>query len=124
MVRLAVRPSTSSTNMQDDLAVIAGPIGGFGYRADDHGNAIGSADALSLSGTSLSGAGVIETTADADAFSFTTTGGSVSLTAAVGSYVLATTGASAGATLDLRLELRDASGNLITSADTAALAGR
>jgi hypothetical protein len=114
-------PSTSSNNFQDDLAVIAGPIGGFGYRADDHGNSIGSADALSLSGTTLSASGVIETTADADSFSFSTSGGAVSFTAAVGSYVLAQTGSSAGATLDLKLELRDASGNLIASADTASL---
>jgi hypothetical protein len=35
--------------------------------------------------------------------------------------VLAQTGSSSGATLDLQLELRDASGNLITSVDTASL---
>ena len=113
--------SAAYNSIQDDMAVIASASNGFGYRADDHGNAIGSAAALSVSGTSLSGSGVIETTADSDVFSFSTTGGAVSLTAAVGSYVLGQTGSSSGATLDLRLELRDAAGNLITSADTASL---
>ncbi|MDB5323387.1 MAG: hypothetical protein JWN40_5018 [Phycisphaerales bacterium] len=107
---------------QDDLSVLSNSAtNGFGYRPDDHGNSIGSADAFSLSGTTLSGSGVIETTADTDSFSFSTSGGAVSFTAAVGSYVLAQTGSSAGGTLDLRLELRDAAGNLITSADTASL---
>jgi hypothetical protein len=113
--------STSATTYQDDMAVIAAANNGFGYRPDDHGNSAGAAAALSLSGSSLSGSGVIEQTTDADYFSFTTSGGAVSFTAAVGSYVLGQTGASAGATLDLQFELRDASGNLITSADTASL---
>lgn len=113
--------STSSTTYQDDMAIIAGGNNGFGYRADDHGNSIGAATALSLSGTALSGSGVIEQMTDADYFSFSTSGGSVSFTAAVGSYVLGQTGSSSGATLDLQLELRDASGNLIASADTASL---
>jgi hypothetical protein len=113
--------TTTATTYQDDMSVIASANNGFGYRADDHGNSIASADALSLSGTTFTGSGVIETTSDLDSFSFSTSSGSVSFTAAVGSYVLAQTGSSSGATLDLKLELRDAAGNLITSADTASL---
>jgi hypothetical protein len=119
--------STSSTSIQDDLAVISSSsTNKFGYRADDHGGSAASADLLTASGSSLSGSGVVEITSDSDWLAFTTAGGSVSFTASVGSYVRANAGTlgagdGAGATLDLTLELRDAAGNLIASSDTASL---
>ena len=60
---------------QDDVAVIASDYNGFGFRPDDHGNAISAADLLTLSGNKIFGAGIIETLEDKDFFSFTTPGG-------------------------------------------------
>ncbi|OQP51801.1 hypothetical protein A4H97_26710 [Niastella yeongjuensis] len=65
---------------QDDLAIIANNANGVGYRADDHSNARAGATPLSISGNgSAFNSGIIETTSDADFFTFTTTGGAVSL---------------------------------------------
>ncbi|MBT9393171.1 zinc-dependent metalloprotease [Hymenobacter sp. NST-14] len=63
---------------QDDLAIIASTTYNVGYRTDDHGNSTTAASALARSGTSLSGNGVVERTADQDYFRFTTSGGAVS----------------------------------------------
>ena len=58
---------------QDDLATITNVLG-VDYRADDHGDGIGSATPITLSSTSLdfSASGFIEQTNDVDYFSFTT----------------------------------------------------
>ncbi|UYZ63104.1 RICIN domain-containing protein [Hymenobacter weizhouensis] len=69
----------NANNTQDDLAIMSGTRFNVGYRADDHANAIAGATALSRSGTSVSGSGIIERTADQDYFSFTTSGGAVTL---------------------------------------------
>ena len=105
--------TTSSTTMQDDLAVLSGAANGFGYRADDHASAISGATAMTLDGSgALGGSGIIERMSDADYFSFSTAGGRVTFTGSV---------AGQGAMLDLKLELRSASGALLAAADTAAL---
>jgi hypothetical protein len=104
--------SSSANTMQDDLAILSGSNNAFGYRTDDHGNTAELADALAVSGSSISGAGIIEKMTDSDVFSFSTAGGSFSLAANVAQY---------GAMLDLKLELRAADGTLITSANTASL---
>lgn len=68
-------------NWQDDMAVIGGSTNGFGFRADDHGDTIPTADALVSTGVvqsitnSLSGKGIINTATDTDFFKFTATGG-------------------------------------------------
>lgn len=103
--------SSGSTVIQDDLAIISNTNNGFGYRADDHGGTNGTATALTASGGSLAGAGVIERSTDVDFFSFTTGGGQVSFTASIPT----------GGMLDLTLSLRNAAGNVITLADTASL---
>ena len=95
-------------HMQDDLAVISSSTNGFGYRADDYGNTVAASTALSESATSVSGAGVIEKTTDADVFSFTTGAGAVTLEADP---------AAQGGMLDVKLDLRDASGNLVAASD-------
>jgi hypothetical protein len=101
------------TSIQDDLDIISGVANGFGYRADDHGNSRLTADLLDvLDGVHASGAGIIETTADADYFKFSTPGGAVSLTADV---------AALGPMLDLALSLTDADGNVLGMSDTASL---
>jgi hypothetical protein len=105
-------PSTSSTATQDDLAVISSTTNGYGYRADDFANTIAAASTLTLNGTSASGAGVIEKTSDLDVFSFTSGAGGVSFSAKRSTF---------GGMLDVTLSLRDASGNLVASADTSNL---
>ncbi len=99
--------STSSTTYQDDMAVISRSTNAFGYRADDYGNSAVSAAPLAVSGTQLSGAGVITQTSDVDYFSFSADAGQVSLWVNAVSY----------SNLDARLELRDSGGVLIASAD-------
>jgi len=96
---------------QDDLAIITSQ-NGFGYRADDHGNTIASASALSVSGNSVSGGGIIERNTDVDVFSFTTGAGSISLNVSP---------AARGANLDVLAQLLDASGNIIAFSNPADL---
>lgn len=89
-----------ANNTQDDTAIISSVAG---YRADQHGDVISSATALS--GTSISTGGIIERRADADLFSFTTGSGPVSFTA---------TPAVPSPNLDIQLALYDGLGTLVT----------
>src|SRR5262249_43995600 len=78
----------SAPSLQDDMAVIARAANGFGYRPDDHGDNYRAATPLSRNGSALRATGLIGRTTDQDWFSFTTGGGTVSLSvqvAAVGS---------------------------------------
>jgi|GEM_PF-1669801 len=68
---------TDANNMEDDLAIITGQ-NGFGYRADLAGNSNGTAAPLNLDAVTVDDAGVIETQADVDVYSFTTGDGPVS----------------------------------------------
>lgn len=106
--------TNSSTTYQDNLAVISNSLNGFGYRADDHGNTVGTATAMYASGNTRSGSGVIERMTDADYFSFSSGAGAVSFTVNV---------ASVGANLDARVELRDSTGTLVASADPSGTLG-
>lgn len=99
--------SASSTTIQDDLAVLSRPANGFGYRPDDHANNSLNATPLVGSGNLLTGSGVLTTTSDVDYFSFETNAGDVTVSVTVPSAVN---------NLDARIELRDASNNLIASA--------
>ena len=91
----------------DDLAIITTGHG-FSYRSDDHGDQAATASPMIQVGTSVSGAGIVETTTDVDVWSFTTGAGSVSLE--VSPFT-------PGPNLDVRLDLYDAAGTLVTSAD-------
>jgi|GEM_PF-1363301 len=104
--------TTSASTFQDDMAVLSNATNGFGYRADDHGGTAATATALTINGSAASGSGIIERTTDADFFSFTTSGGQVSFTATVAQH---------GPTLDLRLEIQNASGTVLASASTSSL---
>jgi hypothetical protein len=64
------------------------------------------------SGGTFSGAGVIQTISDSDYFSFTTSGGSVTINGNVAQY---------GAMLDLKLKVFNATGQLVASADSTSL---
>jgi hypothetical protein len=97
----------AATIYQDDMAVISNTTNGFGYRADDHGSA-SKPTPLVFSGNTATASGIIEKMDDQDAFSFSTTGGSVTITQNV---------AAIGANLDSTLELRTATGTIIASAN-------
>ena len=102
----------SATTFQNDMDVIAGPANGFGYRTDDHGGATSTASSLVLNGTSANGSGIIEKTSDADYFRFDTGAGTVNFTAST---------IAKGATLDLKLEIRNAAGTVVAVANTSSL---
>ena len=71
-----------ANNPQDQLSIIAQANNGVTYRADDTGDTLATSRYLELFPDYSAGAqGVIERTADTDAFQFTTTGGLVSLRA-------------------------------------------
>jgi fibronectin type 3 domain-containing protein len=104
--------STAYNVYQDDLAIISSSANGFGYRADDHGNTIGSADALDVSDANVSASGIITATSDIDVFSFVTSAGTVNFNVNVAQY---------GAMLDATVKLVDLDGNVIASSDTTSL---
>ncbi len=99
-----------ANNLQDDYAVMQG--NGLPLRIDDHGNTVGTATLLggSASGgvTSASLRGVLERPTDVDVFVFS---------AAAGTASFSVSPAARSANLDARVELRDAGGNLLASAN-------
>jgi hypothetical protein len=97
----------SANNKEDDLAMIT-TNNGFGYRGDQQPGTPAGAPALVVSGTSVSGSGIIETGSDADTFAFTTTGGAVSLTAL---------GDATSQNLDVLAEILDAAGNVLAASN-------
>ncbi|MGE5610815.1 MAG: zinc-dependent metalloprotease family protein [Bacillota bacterium] len=104
--------SNDYNDRQNDMVVVAGRANGFGFRPDDHGNAYRQADAVSVSGTNFSGQGIIEKTNDVDYFKVQTGAGTIQVQA---------NPAAQGGMLDLKIELRDAKGRLVQSADTTSL---
>ncbi|WP_205510538.1 Ig-like domain-containing protein [Longitalea arenae] len=102
-------PSTT----QDDLAMIAGATYGVGYRADDYGNSVSAATALTInaSGT-VNNSGVIERTGDVDMFSFNTAGGNVNLSFNANTWYPG---------LDILATLYDMNGTAITSSNPTTL---
>jgi serralysin len=101
----------SANNSQDDLQIIT-TQNGFSYRDDDSGDTIATAKPLSISGTSLSGSGIIERNTDLDFYSFITGAGSISLT--VNPF-------SRGPNLDILAELYDSADTLIASSNLSEL---
>lgn len=114
-----------ANNTQDDLAVMAAKVA---FAADDHGDTAAAATPLVLTGATNilastpdsdpdnldpSNKGVLSSEGDVDVFSFRTGAGAIRL---VVSPALMPTG-TRGGNLDVRLELRDADGNLWAAAD-------
>ncbi len=93
-----------ANNAQDDFAVMSAH--GATLLADDHGDT--PADATALTGPDLDVSGMISTAADHDAFSFSTTGGDVTLHA---------TPATVSPDLDIELRVLDANGSTVAVAD-------
>jgi hypothetical protein len=90
------------------MSIISSSTNGFGYRADDFGNSLAAASTLTLNGTSLTGAGVVDKTSDSDVFSFT---------AGAGALTLAVKPTSAGGMLDAKINLEDSNGSVLSSSD-------
>ncbi|HEY1118067.1 MAG TPA: PKD domain-containing protein [Acidimicrobiales bacterium] len=100
--------NAGATNDEDDLALVVqhgGPLA-----VDDHGS--GPDGATSLASSVVDVTGEIGTRADVDAFSFTTTGGALTLHAAP---------VSVGANLDLSLRVVGQDGTTLATADPAGL---
>ncbi len=101
----------SANNQEDDLQIIT-TTNGFGYRADDAGNTIGTANNLNVAGTSVWGKGIIERNTDVDFYQFTTGAGSINLNV---------TPFNRGPNLDILAELYNSTGTLIASANPSEL---
>ncbi|WP_083468781.1 Calx-beta domain-containing protein [Nostoc piscinale] len=97
----------SASNTEDDLQIIT-TYNGFGYRADDAGNTIATAKSLTVSGTSVSGSGIIERNTDVDFYSFVTGAGAINLTIDP---------VSRGPNLDILAKLYNSAGTLIASSN-------
>ena len=100
----------TANNVQDDYAVMN--ANGLPTRADDHGNTIGTATVPGTSTVngqiSFAASGVIERPGDIDMFRFSSGPGGISISVAP---------ANRSPNLDVLLELRDGSGNLLASAN-------
>lgn len=92
-----------ANNVENDYTVIQS--NGLSFRTDDHGNSSAAATYLPA-GTQLSVEGILETSADADVFAFSTGAGAISVSVSPVKY---------GPNVDLLVELRDASGTLLSS---------
>ncbi|WP_167856266.1 Ig-like domain-containing protein [Hymenobacter metallicola] len=104
----------NANNTEDDLLKIT-TLNGFTYRGDDHGNTSAGATALSVSGAGViaaSNQGVITTRTDVDVFSFTTSGGTVTLNVNPNPDY---------PNLDIALVLRNSANAVVASADPAGL---
>jgi len=98
----------SSTTYQDDMAVIAGPTNGFGYRPEPGDGTAATATPLALqTDTQVSGSGLIIKTSDLDFYSFTSGPGGVSFTVSVPADI---------SNLAPKVELLDASGSTVIAA--------
>lgn len=113
LVQWAKGEYANANNTQDSYAVMLRQ--GLSPRADDHGDTIALADALTSRRenglNNLTGLGVIESPADIDMFQFFAGAGPVSLTV---------TGAALGSKLDLALQLLDVNGKVLASSSTTA----
>ncbi|MBD2447246.1 hypothetical protein H6G76_08715 [Nostoc sp. FACHB-152] len=101
----------SAENTEDDLQIIT-TKNGFSYRADDAGNTIATAKALTNSGTTLSGSGIIERNTDIDYYSFFTAASSITIT--VNPFTR-------GPNLDIWAGLYNSGGTLVASSNPADL---
>jgi hypothetical protein len=103
----------NASQKQDDLSIITSTAYGLGYRTDDYGNTTAAAAPLTVSSTgSVSNAGLIERTGDADMFAFTTTGGNLNLTF---------TSNAAYPDLDILATLYDKNGTVVTTSNPTGL---
>lgn len=98
----------NANNTQDDLAIML-TYAGIDYRSDVHGNSIGAAADLAVSGVSVSDSGIIETSSDIDVFGFDTGTGDITLTVSA---------ISPGGNLNTKVTLYTAAGAVVASSDS------
>jgi hypothetical protein len=114
-----IGPAISANQFQDDVAVLTRPINGFGYRPDEAGDSIGSAAFVGAALDLFAGVavaqtqGVITTLGDVDVFAFNQ--------AQAGHAVIRLDVAQRSAMLDAAVDVLDAQGQVIATADSATL---
>lgn len=115
----------NANQTQDDLAIIVNNNNSVDYRTGDFGATLATARYLEVfSDFTASAEGVIETTADTDAFRFTTTGGAVSLTAnAVGNWANLAISATLANASDTIIVSNNPQSQLAASINTSVAAG-
>lgn len=102
-----------ANRQEDDVAIIAGSTNGFGYASDEAGSTAGNSAALGFSSlSSIAQNGVISSAEDADVFSFSTAGGTVSISA---------NPAAVSPNLDISLEIKDSAGNVVASSNSVSV---
>jgi hypothetical protein len=97
-----------ANNKEDDLAIISGTANGFGYIPDEAGNTIATSVQLPAVAGNVAANGVITAASDVDYYSFTTSGGTVTINAS---------GGAPSPNLDVALTLLDAAGTVIVSSN-------
>lgn len=102
--------STSSTKIQDDLAVLSREENGFGYRPDDYGDTFAQAEVLNFSDNRANVSGIVGQMSDVDVFRFDVLQGD--------QYRIDYFAAAIGANLDVHIEIRAADGTLIDEQNT------
>ena len=116
VVQFSIGEYNYANNKQDDINLIA-TKNGFTFKTDDYGNTTANAAVLKMETNgdvlAANNKGLIEKRTDVDMFRFTTAGGTISLTASP---------ATVHPDLDIKLDLFDAQGVLLTSSNPAALA--
>lgn len=98
----------NANNKEDDVAIISNTTNGFGYIADEAGNTQAAATPLSAPGGAINHFSLITQQADADYFSFATSGGSVTVNA---------NPAAVRPNLDISLQLLSSDGTALTQAN-------
>ena len=99
-----------ANNTEDDLALISRSTNGFGYVADEAGNSMGAATALPVSSGSVDYRGVVINATDQDFYSFTTSGGNLSLNVSSDAYA---------PDLDVKLTLVNSLGAVVSVSNPA-----
>jgi hypothetical protein len=102
--------SYPSGGIEDDLAVITSPSNGVTFRTPVTGSTPATADPLAVSGSQVSGSGVIATINEKDDWSFTTGAGQITISATVPATV---------GKLAAQLTLLDANGNVVATNNPA-----
>jgi hypothetical protein len=110
----------ANNTYEDDIAIIAGFLG---YRPDDHGGSHETATVLTnLAAGDFEASGVIGQTGEVDVFSFTTSGGEVSISAAPYRSTSEYSYTSWGGNLDVLMELYNEEGTVVASNNPTLLA--
>lgn len=102
--------SSGCSEIQNDIDIIAGPENGFGLREDDHGDSHLNASMVLLNGPTFSMSGIVNRSTDKDVFALRLTHAQNLKLTAIPQNVGA---ANAGADVDIRVSLLNASGDTI-----------